>query len=61
MNLEQFASLVRWMRDRQRAYFRSRFDRDLRDAKEAEARVDAALDRIARGPDLFEQQGDTGT
>lgn len=56
MTLDELAGKVRWMRQKQREYFRTRSDVALRAAKEAEARVDQALELLAKGPDLFEEQ-----
>ena len=53
MTLDEFAAKVRWMRACQKDYFRGRTDAALKAAKEAEAKVDAALKALARGPDLF--------
>lgn len=49
MNVEQFVSLVRQMRERQRAYFRQRRSRDIKandtliESKQLEKMVDEAL------------------
>lgn len=54
--LEKFAALVRNLRQAQKAYFRVRSDKELREAKELEKKVDGYLDALTRGPDLFAAQ-----
>ena len=55
--LERLAALVSHMRHAQKLYFRVRTDKALREAKDAEGKVDAYLEALSRGPDLFDPEG----
>lgn len=50
MTLEEFADLVRRMREEQKLYFRSRRESVLERCKRLEKEVDQAVDDIRRGP-----------
>ena len=65
MKIDEFAALVKQMRDTQRAYFASRRSQKVRqdevarllsESRELERRVDAAVDGVLnRKPTLFEK------
>lgn len=54
MNYEQFAELVRAMREAQKAYFKKRYTDDLVNSKKLEERVDKALKDMIDLP-MFEE------
>jgi len=56
-DFERLIALVRHMRNTQKLYFRVRTDKALREAKDAERKVDDYLEALARGPDLFDPEG----
>lgn len=53
MSNEEFVNKVAEMREAQRAYFKSRRDWHLQEARRLEKEVDAAIAEIRRGPQLF--------
>lgn len=55
MTHEKFLRLVRWMRQAQKAFFRTSGRKELRAAQDAEERVDAALAELREGPGLFDE------
>lgn len=58
MTTEDLAAIVRQMRKLQRDYFRTRDQGTLRESKDMERRVDAALEHLAgtAQPGLFDQE-----
>lgn len=53
MNIEEFAKLVKEMRDNQKMYFKTRDSRVLSESKRLEKEVDKALDSILNCKPLF--------
>ena len=56
-DLEKLIALVRHLRNTQRACTRTCSDQALREAHEAERRMDAYLSALDRGRDLFDPEG----
>lgn len=54
MNTDEFIDLVRRMRARQKAYFKTRDATVLRESKDLEARTDQAIEEMTRPPGLFD-------
>jgi hypothetical protein len=62
MEFPEFVQLVKKMRELQVSYFKTKTTAALREAKDAERRVDAALRVIADGPKqpgLFDEGGES--
>lgn len=57
MDEKEFRDLVKRMRDRQKEYFRTRDTTVLRESKDLERRVDAALE--VETPGLFDLGGES--
>jgi len=60
MTYEGFVEMVKLMRLKQKAYFKTRNPKAMKEAVEMERRVDAVINREREPSDLFDLLGDVG-